>query len=227
MKETTSARLRRLLSERNLRQVDILEKAAPYCKEFGVKLTKSDLSQYVTGKVVPGQDKLSILGLALGVSEAWLMGYDVPMQRGTSSKTDSSVKIPAGFEPLPKMVKVPLVGDIACGEPITAEQNIVDYVDVPEDARCDFALRCHGDSMIEAGIRDSDLVYIHIQPEVEDGQIAAVRIGDEATLKRVYYDGESLTLQPCNSAYRARTYRGQELENIRIEGKAVGFFHWV
>lgn len=98
MKETTSARLRRLLSERNLRQVDILEKAAPYCKEFGVKLTKSDLSQYVTGKVVPGQDKLSILGLALGVSEAWLMGYDVPMQRGTSSKTDSSVKIPAGLE---------------------------------------------------------------------------------------------------------------------------------
>ena len=187
MKETTSARLRRLLSERNLRQVDILEKAAPYCKEFGVKLTKSDLSQYVTGKVVPGQDKLSILGLALGVSEAWLMGYDVPMQRDTSSKTDSSVKIPAGFEPLPKMKKVPLIGDIACGEPITAEQNIVDYVDVPEEVHCDFALRCHGDSMIEAGIRDSDLVYIHIQPEVEDGQIAAVRIGDEATLKRVYY----------------------------------------
>ena len=99
-------------------------------------------------------------------------------------------------------------------------------MDVSGEGHCDFALRCHGDSMIEAGIRDSDLVYIRTQPEVEDGEIAAVRIGDEATLKRVYYDGESLTLQPCNSAYRARTYRGQELENIRIEGKAVGYFHW-
>ena len=80
--------------------------------------------------------------------------------------------------------------------------------------------------MIEAGVQDNDVVYIRIQPEVEDGEIAAVRIGDEATLKRVYYDGHSLTLVPCNSRYRPMTYSGQELENIRIEGKAIGFFHW-
>lgn len=134
--------------------------------------------------------------------------------------------IPPGFEPLPRMVKKPLIGDIACGEPITAEQNVADYVDVPESVHCDFCLRCHGDSMVDAGIQDNDVVYIRCQPEVEDGEIAAVRIGGEATLKRVYYDGQSLTLMPANSSYRPKTYSGPELENIRIEGKAVGFTHW-
>lgn len=134
--------------------------------------------------------------------------------------------IPAGFEPRPKTVKRPLVGDIACGEPITAEQNVQEYVDVPEGIVCDFCLRCHGDSMIDAGIRDNDVVYIETQPQVEDGEIAAVRIGDEATLKRVYYDGSTITLVPANSAYRPKSYSGPELDDIQIEGKATGYTHW-
>lgn len=154
---------------------------------------------------------------------AQFYGVSVEYLRG---KTTQKSSIPAGFEPLPKMVRRPLIGDIACGEPITAEQNVRDYVDVPEDVACDFCLRCHGDSMIDAGIRDNDVVYIRIQPEVNDGEIAAVRIGDEATLKRVYYDGSTITLVPANSAYRPKSYAGQELENIQIEGKAVGFTHW-
>ena len=80
--------------------------------------------------------------------------------------------------------------------------------------------------MIEAGIQDGDIVYIRMQPQVEDGEIAAVRIGTEATLKRVYYDGESITLMPANSSYRPKTYSGLELNDIQIEGKAVGFMHW-
>lgn len=139
--------------------------------------------------------------------------------------TRRAVSIPPGFLPPPKMKKVPLIGDIACGDPITAEQNVADYLDVPEDVQCDFCLRCHGDSMIDAHIQDGDVVYIHCQPEVNDGEIAAVRIGDEATLKRVYYDGQSLTLMPCNSAYRPRTYSGPELNEIHIEGRMVGFMH--
>lgn len=222
MKATTAERLKQLLSERNLKQVDVLRMAENIGRRYGVKLTKSDLSQYISGKVEPKQDKLTILGETLDVSEAWLMGYDVPKSRtGVTAHS-----IPAGFEPLPKMVRRPLIGDIACGEPITAEQNVRDYVDVPEDVACDFCLRCHGDSMIDAGIRDNDVVYIRIQPEVNDGEIAAVRIGDEATLKRVYYDGSTITLVPANSAYRPKSYAGQELENIQIEGKAVGFTHW-
>ena len=155
--------------------------------------------------------------------------YQAMQKDGTSQdeqKENQPESVPPGFEPLPRMVKKPLIGDIACGQPITAEQNVADYVDVPETVHCDFCLRCHGDSMVDAGIQDNDVVYIRIQPEVEDGEIAAVRIGGEATLKRVYYDGQSLTLMPANSSYRPKTYSGQELENIRIEGKAVGFTHW-
>lgn len=82
-KYSTSDRLKQLMEARNLRQVDILEAAEPYCKKYGVKLEKNALSQYVSGKVDPGQEKLSILGMALGVSEAWLMGFEVPMERYT------------------------------------------------------------------------------------------------------------------------------------------------
>ena len=78
MQENTAMRLKQLMRERNLRQVDVLKLAEPYCKQFGLKLTKSDMSQFLSGKVVPGQWKLSLLGRALNVSEAWLMGYDVP-----------------------------------------------------------------------------------------------------------------------------------------------------
>jgi len=89
-KYTTSDRLKQIMKARNLRQVDILEVAEPYCKKFGVKLEKNALSQYVSGKVEPGQEKLSILGMALGISEAWLMGYEVPMERHVTPtvKTD-------------------------------------------------------------------------------------------------------------------------------------------
>lgn len=82
MKEfTTSERLKALMAERDLRQVDILKLAEPFCKKFGLKLGKNEISQYVSGKVEPRQDKLSLLGMALDVSEVWLMGYDVPMTR--------------------------------------------------------------------------------------------------------------------------------------------------
>ena len=77
-KLTTSDRLKQIMSEKGLRQVDILEACKPYCKRYGVQLHKNDLSQYVSGKVEPRQDKLSILGMALNVNEVWLMGYDVP-----------------------------------------------------------------------------------------------------------------------------------------------------
>lgn len=81
---STAQRLKQLMDERNIRQVDILSAAAPFCKKYGIKLDKSALNQYISGKVTPGQKKLTILGLALGVSEAWLMGYDVPMERNTT-----------------------------------------------------------------------------------------------------------------------------------------------
>lgn len=91
MKEySTSQRLKQIMDIKKMRQVDILHAAEPYCKRFDVKLNKNDLSQYVSGKTLPGQDKLTILGLALGVSEAWLMGYDVSMERSVTPTAETS-----------------------------------------------------------------------------------------------------------------------------------------
>lgn len=84
-KYNTSDRLKQIMYERNLKQIDILNMANPFCEKYGIKLNKNDLSQYVSGKVEPGQHKLYILGLTLNVSEAWLMGFDVPMERTTTS----------------------------------------------------------------------------------------------------------------------------------------------
>jgi len=94
-KYTTAERLKQIMSARNLRQVDILEAAEPYCKKYGVKIGKNALSQYVSGKVEPGQERLTILGMALGVSEAWLMGYEVSMDRSitpTANKSNGRTK---------------------------------------------------------------------------------------------------------------------------------------
>lgn len=125
--------------------------------------------------------------------------------------------------PMPKMKKVPLVGDIACGEPILAEENIETYLNMPENLNGSFALRCKGDSMINARIFNGDIVFIRSQPEVENGEIAAVLIGDEATLKRVYYHENRIELRAENPTFPALNYEGENLSEVRILGKAVGF----
>lgn len=212
---TFSERLKSLRSEKGWSQQRLADE---------LNLSKSSVNMYERGEREPGFETMEAIADTFNVDMDYLYGRtDVKIAEPIQFNAGT---VPPGFEPLPRMVKKPLIGDIACGEPITAEQNIADYVDVPESVHCDFCLRCHGDSMVEAGIQDSDVVYIRCQPQVEDGEIAAVRIGGEATLKRVYYDGQSLTLMPANSSYRPKTYTGPELDNIRIEGKAVGFTHW-
>ena len=129
--------------------------------------------------------------------------------------------IPAGFEPLPEMATIPLVGSIACGTPILAEQNIEARIGVPALWRADFALTCHGDSMA-AMIQDGDIVCIRKQPEVENGEIAAVRIGEEATLKRFYRQGDTVMLQAENPAFSPLVYTRDQLNEITIEGLVVG-----
>lgn len=131
--------------------------------------------------------------------------------------------IPKGFVPMPEMAQVPLIGSIACGTPITAEQNIKSYIGVPAAWRADFALECHGDSMAPT-ICDGDVVCIRSQPEVEQGQIAAVRIGEEATLKHCYYQNGVVQLIADNPAVcPPMVYTGPDLEDIEVEGLAVGF----
>lgn len=87
---TTSQRLQEIMEKRNIRQADIVRAAQPFCQRYGINLGKNTLSQYVSGKTEPGQEKLTILGLALNVSEAWLMGYDVPMERSITPTVETN-----------------------------------------------------------------------------------------------------------------------------------------
>ena len=131
--------------------------------------------------------------------------------------------IPSNLMPVPNFVKKPRLGTIACGKPILAVEDAEEFDFVPDNIDCDFTLRCKGDSMINARIFDGDIVYIRKQPEVENGEIAAVRIGDEATLKRVYYSGDRLILRAANPLYSDMEFDGADLENVEIMGKAVAF----
>lgn len=128
--------------------------------------------------------------------------------------------------PRPKTYKVPLIGTIACGQPILAVEEAEETVDVPEWVDADFALMCKGDSMINARIFHGDIVYIREQPEVENGQIAAVRIGEEATLKKVYYapDAGRIVLRACNPMCNDMIFEGETLNQITVLGLAVGFY---
>ena len=135
--------------------------------------------------------------------------------------------IPKGAEPMPFVRSVPRLGAIACGEPILAEQNIEGYDEVPDYIKCDFTLLCKGDSMINARIYDGDIVCIKQQDRVENGQIAAVLVDDEATLKRVRYIDGGVVLMPENSNYEPKIFTGDSVKNIRIIGRATHFISTV
>ncbi len=121
--------------------------------------------------------------------------------------------------------KIPLLGEIACGEPIFANREYELYEEVAESLNADFCLKAKGDSMVGARIEDGDIVFIKECPEVYNGEIAAVIIDDSVTLKRVYYNKEQqeVVLSAENNAYPPQVYRNEELTQIRILGKAIGF----
>ena len=173
--------------------------------------SKSSITKIEKGINDIPQNKVEDFAAALETTTAWLLGLESEVSA-----------VPAGFEPLPRMTQVPLVGSIACGTPITAEQNIERYIGVPADWHADFALTCHGDSMAPT-IRDGDIVCIRRQPEVEQGEIAAVRVGEEATLKHFHRQGDTVMLLADNAAVcPPMIYAGPQLAELQIEGKAVG-----
>lgn len=191
--------------------------AAELSRKTGV--AEGTISNYKKGVYEAKQDRVLEFSKALNVNPAWLMGYDVPIQDESAHTPDySHIK---NVMPVPETKQLPVIGTIACGTPILAEQNIEDMVNVPAFVHADFVLRCSGDSMVGAHIRDGDLVCIRIQPDVDDGQIAAVLIGEEATLKRVYHRPNGVTLMAENPAFPPMVYIGEECEDIRIMGKAI------
>ena len=167
---------------------------------------------YEKGTREPNSETLILLAEFYNTSIDYLVG---------KSSNPKPAAVPPGFDPLPPMDQVPLVGRIACGQPITAEENIEDIVSVPSAWRATFTLKCIGDSM-EPRIKDGDLVAIRSQPQVENGEIAAVLIGSEATLKHVYLHDDYIELRPENPAYPSIIRNKADMNDVTIEGKAVG-----
>lgn len=186
-----------------------------------VGVTRQTVQKYESGIVsnIPS-DRIELLAKALGVTPAYLMGWEDAL---SSTKPAYDIFSLPGVSRPPRMIKKPRLGTIACGKPILAVEEAEEYDDVPENIECDFTLRCKGDSMINARIYDGDTVYIRAQEQVENCEIAAVRIGDEATLKRVYYNGARVILRACNPLYEDLEYEGAQLDEIQVMGKAVAF----
>ncbi len=178
-----------------------------------VGVGKSTVRKWETGLISNmRRDKIASLAKALHTTPGYLMGWD-----------EHPDALPENVIPMPEMKRIPLIGNIACGAPILAEEHIEDHVDIPTHIHADFALTCKGDSMINARIYDGDVVYIRRQESVENGEIAAVLIDEEATLKRVRLFDDHIALEPENPLYRPLVYWGEEMNNVHILGKAVAF----
>jgi len=176
-----------------------------------LELPYTTYNNYATGTREPNSDVLRKISSKYGVTIDYLLGIE------------SSIFDLPGILPIPRTVKKPLLGTIACGDPILAIENLEGYIDAPEDINCDFALRCKGDSMIGARIYDGDIVYIRQQEDVDNSEIAAVIIDEEeVTLKRVYKLAHGMILQAENPAYAPIQINGNH--SARILGIAVGFF---
>lgn len=179
-------------------------------------MQKSAIAKYESGRVENiKRSTLAKMSEILECSPAYLMGWD-----------DADSQIPSFDNILPIQTKrVPLLGEIACGQPIFCTEDRESYVEAGTDVRADFCLKARGDSMVGARILDGDLVFIQRDAELENGQIFAVAIDEEATLKRVYYDAKSQVLQLMaeNSRYAPLIYTGETLDHVHILGKAVAF----
>ena len=174
---------------------------------LGVK--EATVQRYESGEIKnPKHDTVLELAKIFRCTPAYLMGWE----------EDS---LPQSVMYIGKK-KLPLLGEIAAGEPIFADEEI-EYYSPGEDSGADFCLRVHGDSMSGVGIKDGDIVFIRKQDCVDEGDIAAVLVDDEATLKRVYKSEDSVTLVSENPKYKPMVYTKKQCRNIRILGKAVSF----
>lgn len=189
-------RLRQALEFRNMSQSELSRLSG---------IGKSAISQYLSGEYEAKQENIYLMSKPLNVNPAWLMGFDVPMVGDEINRG------------------IPIVGTIAAGTPILAEENIEDYFVIDNRVNADFGLKVKGDSMINANIFDGDIVFIRQQPTLENGEIGAILLDDEATLKRFSKKENSVILQAENPSMTdwPRIYTDG---NIRILGKLVGVY---
>lgn len=210
MSKTIGEKIRKIREEKHYSQAKMAEKL--------------DISQQAYSKYENGLTSMSF-ETALQLAEILDISLDelgLDYRDNTTTKECMTEKYPQ-LQSLPPMRKIPLLGAVACGKPIYREED--EWISLPNDIDADFCLRCVGDSMINARINDGDIVFIQACDIVENGQIAAVSIDNEVTLKRVYYYPEKnkLVLNPENPTYEPFVYTNEELNDIRILGKAVVF----
>lgn len=213
---TFAQRLRAGLDARQMTQAELSSRS---------KISKSSISHYLKGDWEGKQDAVYSIAQVLNVSEAWLMGYDVPMEAERSQPASAPRPIPPGFEPMPEMANLPVVGKIACGTPILAQQNIETYYQSPKEWRASMFLVCQGDSM-EPFIKDGDMVAIREQQDAETDEIVAVMELDGcdgfATLKKLKKRPDRVELWPLNPEYEPIIYLKEEMNKLQIIGLAVG-----
>ena len=210
MSKTIGEKIRKIREEKHYSQAKMAEKL--------------DISQQAYSKYENGLTSMSF-ETALQLAEILDISLDelgLDYRDNAATKENLTEKYPQ-LQSLPPMRKIPLLGAVACGKPIYREED--EWISLPNDIDADFCLRCVGDSMINARINDGDIVFIQACDIVENGQIAAVSIDNEVTLKRVYYYPEKnkLVLNPENPAYEPFVYTNEELNDIRILGKAIVF----
>ena len=197
-------RLKQAMEESGIKAVDLVEKT---------KIPKSSISQYLSGRTKPNDERIYLLSKALYVSEAWLMGYDVPKERIVAP------------EHTYRTVQIPVLGKVAAGFPSEACEDILDYVDIPEELAKHgdyFGLRISGHSM-EPRIWDGDTVIVRRQEWVEDGSIAVVNVnGYDTTCKKVKYTESGVTLVSLNPTYEPMFFpRESSDEPFIILGRVV------
>lgn len=184
-----------------------------------VGVSAPTIQRYESGEIKNvRRDKISKLAKALNISPAYLMGWE-------DENSDPILEnIPGIITPV-KLKKIPILGTIACGKPILAEENYDGYFMIDENLPySDFVLRAKGDSMIDANIHEGDLVFFRKQNDVDNGTIAAVLIDDEATLKRVNKSNDTLILQPCNTNYNPIIINKSDNKKVLILGQMVGVY---
>lgn len=180
-----------------------------------VGVSRQTIHRYESGIIsnIPSEN-IEKMAETFGITPSQLMGWDTE----PDLKNISNI-LPITGKPLP------IVGTIAAGKPILAEENIEGYATPADEINADFALRVKGDSMEGVPILEGDIVFIRSQPEVANGEIAAVLIDNEATLKRFYNNGDSIMLVSENPKYPPFIYTEKNCDDFRVLGKAVAYQH--
>lgn len=184
--------------------------------KYDLNISKSMISRWENNKSEPFNTYLSAYAREFNLDMNDLLDIE--------DKNDLS-NIP-GIKIIKKFVTVPLLGEIACGEPIFCNQNYDNLFQIDEDlAQPDFSLTARGDSMIDVGINDGDIVFFRNTPVVENGKIAAVIIDNTTTLKRFFKNEHEIILQPENKFYSPIIIREGDGQEVRVLGEMVGMYY--